>query len=74
MHAQGRARKNPRGIDIRELFTTPPEQERHYFRLPARVAALASAFLLLDRCGRRIDPLIPRAHARGARRAAPSAG
>ena len=29
-----RARQNPRGVDIRELFTTPPEQERHYFHLP----------------------------------------
>lgn len=23
---------NPRGVHIRELFVTPPEQERHYFR------------------------------------------
>ena len=23
---------NPRNVDIRELFVTPPEQERHYFR------------------------------------------
>ena len=26
--------KNPRNVDIAELFTTPPEQERHYFRTP----------------------------------------
>ena len=24
--------KNPRNVHIRELFTTPPEEERHYFR------------------------------------------
>jgi len=53
--------KNPRAVDIRELFTTPPEQERHYFRLPAdRSGGLAKAFLLLDRLVRLIDPLIPR--------------
>jgi squalene-hopene/tetraprenyl-beta-curcumene cyclase len=48
--------KNPRNVDIRELFTTPPEQERHYFR---RNGLLAKAFLVLDRIGRGIDPLIP---------------
>ncbi|HEY5019654.1 MAG TPA: squalene--hopene cyclase, partial [Steroidobacteraceae bacterium] len=54
--------RNPRNVHIRELFTTPPEQELHYFRLPRdRAGLLAKAFLLLDRLGRRIDPLIPRA-------------
>jgi squalene-hopene/tetraprenyl-beta-curcumene cyclase len=48
--------KNPRKIGIRELFTTAPEKERHYFR---RAGLLAKAFLLFDRCGRLIDPLIP---------------
>jgi squalene-hopene/tetraprenyl-beta-curcumene cyclase len=55
--------KNPRNINIRELFTTPPEEERHYFR---RQGLLAKAFLMADRLGRLIDPLIPsslRAHA-----------
>ncbi|MDB6087686.1 MAG: squalene-hopene cyclase, partial [Gammaproteobacteria bacterium] len=43
-------------------FTTPPEEERHYFKLPpGRAGLLARAFLLLDRCGRMIDPLIPKA-------------
>jgi squalene-hopene/tetraprenyl-beta-curcumene cyclase len=59
--------KNPRNVDIRELFTTPPEQERHYFPLqPGRSGLLARAFLLFDRCGRILDPLVPkglRAHA-----------
>jgi squalene-hopene/tetraprenyl-beta-curcumene cyclase len=53
--------RNPRGIDIRELFTTPPEQERHYFRLPPdRDGWLAKCFRLLDHIGRAIDPLVPR--------------
>ena len=49
--------KNPRNIRIRELFTTPPEKERHYFR---RAGMLAKAFLLFDRIGRMIDPLVPK--------------
>ena len=49
--------KNPRSIDIRELFTVPPEREHHYF--PAR-GRLNSLFMLLDRMGRMIDPLVPR--------------
>ena len=54
--------QNPGNVDIRELFTTPPELERHYFRLPSdRAGLLAKAFLLLDRVVRHIDPLIPRA-------------
>ena len=48
--------KNPRQVHIRELFTTPPEKERHYFR---RAGFLAKAFLAADRLGRLIDPLIP---------------
>jgi squalene-hopene/tetraprenyl-beta-curcumene cyclase len=54
--------KNPRNVHIRELFTTPPELEHHYFKLPAgRSGLLARAFFLLDRCARMIDPLIPKA-------------
>jgi len=34
--------KNPRKVHIRELFTTPPEKERDYFR---RSGFLAKAFL-----------------------------
>ncbi|MGH8149651.1 MAG: squalene--hopene cyclase [Steroidobacteraceae bacterium] len=49
---------NPRGIGIEELFTTPPHEERHYFR---RTGLLNRLFLGLDRLGRAIDPLIPRA-------------
>jgi len=50
--------KNPRNIGIRELFTTPPEKERHYFR---RAGFLAKAFLVFDHVGRMIDPLVPKA-------------
>ncbi len=63
--------KNPRNVDITELFTTPPDQERHYFRTPGgRSVLLARAFLVLDRCARRIDPLIPGAMRRRATRRA----
>jgi squalene-hopene/tetraprenyl-beta-curcumene cyclase len=48
--------KNPRNVNIRELFTTPPEKERDYFR---RKGIVAKAFLAADRLGRMIDPLIP---------------
>jgi squalene-hopene/tetraprenyl-beta-curcumene cyclase len=53
--------KNPRNVNVRELFTTPPEQERHYFRLqPGRSGLLARAFLVFDHCVRRLDPLVPK--------------
>jgi squalene-hopene/tetraprenyl-beta-curcumene cyclase len=48
--------KNPRDVHIRELFTTPPEEERDYFR---RTGFVAKMFLAADRLGRMIDPLIP---------------
>jgi len=48
--------KNPRQVHIRELFTTPPDEERDYFRRKGFVAKL---FLAADRLGRMIDPLIP---------------
>jgi squalene-hopene/tetraprenyl-beta-curcumene cyclase len=64
--------KNPRKVHVRELFTTPPEQEHHYFRLPTGRNArwLARAFFLLDRCVRLIDPLIPKAMRKAATRRA----
>jgi len=53
---------NPRGVQIAELFTVPPEEERDYFRRPlGRTTLLTRLFLILDRLGRLIDPLIPRA-------------
>lgn len=47
---------NPKGVDIPELFTTPPFEERHYFRANS---ALGSVFLILDRVPRALEPLIP---------------
>jgi squalene-hopene/tetraprenyl-beta-curcumene cyclase len=49
--------KNPRAVHIRELFTVDPELEDNYFR---RGGFTNRAFLLLDRLGRLIDPLVPR--------------
>lgn len=48
---------NPRGVDIRELFITPPEDEQHYFRVTTR---LSRAFLALDQAGRTLEKLVPR--------------
>jgi len=51
---------NPRQVEIRELFTTPPEQERHYFHRPGgRPSAMARVFLVIDRLARSLDRLIP---------------
>jgi squalene-hopene/tetraprenyl-beta-curcumene cyclase len=54
--------KNPRRVDIRELFTTAPENERHYFRDAVKQGGfLAHIFLAADRLGRLLlEPLIPR--------------
>ena len=48
---------NPRGIDIREIFTIPPEDEQNYFRI---TTFLSRAFLWLDHAGRTIERLVPR--------------
>ncbi|HEX2789180.1 MAG TPA: squalene--hopene cyclase [Steroidobacteraceae bacterium] len=59
--------RNPRALHIRELFTIDPELEPNYFR---RRGFTNRAFLLLDRLGRMIDPLVPRAlRARAIKRA-----
>jgi squalene-hopene/tetraprenyl-beta-curcumene cyclase len=47
---------NPRKVNIRDLFTVAPEQERNYF--PAR-SRLNRVFLVLDKLGRLIEPFIP---------------
>jgi len=53
--------KNPRNVHIRELFTTPPEQERDYFRDAVKQGGmLGRVFLIADRLGRMIDSFIPR--------------
>ena len=48
---------NPRGIDIRELFITPPEDEQHYFKV---TTALSRVFLTLDHAGRLLEKLVPK--------------
>jgi len=54
--------RNPRQVSVRELFVTAPEEERHYFQArPGRSSLLAKVFFVLDRCGRAIDPFIPKA-------------
>ncbi|MEX2515751.1 MAG: squalene--hopene cyclase [Gammaproteobacteria bacterium] len=47
---------NPRGVNIRELFVTPPEDEKHYFR---PTTWLGQAFRIWDLIARKCEPLIP---------------
>jgi squalene-hopene/tetraprenyl-beta-curcumene cyclase len=63
--------KNPRQVGIAELFTTPPDEERNYFREVLKKGGMvARAFLLADRLGRMMDPFIPAGmRARATRRA-----
>ncbi|KFI22923.1 squalene--hopene cyclase [Nitrosococcus oceani] len=48
--------QNPRNVHIQELFTVPPEQERHYF--PVR-SHLNKILLSVERTARLLEPLIP---------------
>jgi squalene-hopene/tetraprenyl-beta-curcumene cyclase len=61
------AARNPRQVDIRELFITEPEKERGYYVGPDRPGGfLAACFRALDHLGRKADGLMPkslRAHA-----------
>jgi squalene-hopene/tetraprenyl-beta-curcumene cyclase len=47
---------NPRGVDITELFTVPPDEERNYFPVRSRLNHL---FLWGDKLGRALDRFIP---------------
>ena len=49
--------RNPLGIDIRELFTVAPEEERRYF---ANRGIVPAAFLALDRVLRFTEPAFPK--------------
>ena len=49
--------RNPRGVTVAELFTTPPEAERHYF--PDR-GWVARGFRALDHVLRLCDPAFPK--------------
>jgi squalene-hopene/tetraprenyl-beta-curcumene cyclase len=55
--------RNPRGVDIRELFTAPPTRERNYF---ANRGPVARAFLAIDRVLRVVEPVFPKGHRRKA--------
>ncbi len=49
--------KNPRNVHIRELFVTPPEQEKGYF---SHVRTPIGRFILaLERIGLKLEPFIP---------------
>jgi squalene-hopene/tetraprenyl-beta-curcumene cyclase len=50
--------RNPRNVHIRELFTTPPDDEPHYL-VNSTGKPLGAAFLTLDRVLRRVEPLFP---------------
>ncbi len=51
--------RNPGDINIRELFATPPDEERHYLR-SATDRPLARLFLGLDRLLRLAEPHMPK--------------
>ncbi|MDA3922659.1 MAG: squalene--hopene cyclase [Salinisphaera sp.] len=48
--------RNPQGVNVRELFTIPPEQQRDF--VPAH-STIQQFFKGLDMVGRSIEPLIP---------------
>jgi squalene-hopene/tetraprenyl-beta-curcumene cyclase len=50
--------KNPRKVQVRELFTVPPEKEKNYFLIRS---PLNRVFLFLDKAGHLVEPFIPRA-------------
>ncbi|GAC1310449.1 MAG: squalene--hopene cyclase [Vulcanimicrobiaceae bacterium] len=51
--------RNPRGVDVRELFTIAPELEENYMR-PATTSTLGRSFLGLDDVLRIAEPYVPR--------------
>ncbi|MGF1641097.1 MAG: squalene--hopene cyclase [Rhodospirillales bacterium] len=57
--------RNPRGVDVRELFVVPPERHETYLKNPTG-RRLGDLLLLVDRIGRTVDPLFPKARERKA--------
>ncbi len=51
--------KNPRNVDVKELFLTPPDEEKHYHVNPLG-SFLGDALLVLDSFIRLIEPLFPK--------------
>jgi squalene-hopene/tetraprenyl-beta-curcumene cyclase len=52
--------RNPKGVDVRELFVRPANKERGYLRA-ATSTLLGRAFLVLDTLVRLGEPFVPRA-------------
>ncbi|MEO5338320.1 MAG: squalene--hopene cyclase [Magnetospirillum sp. WYHS-4] len=50
--------RNPRGVDLAELFVTPPEKEGKYLSNPTG-HWLGEILLAVDRIGRLMEPLFP---------------
>lgn len=50
--------RNPRGVDIRELFVVPPEEQKSYLKNPTG-RRVGDMLLVVDRIGRLVDPLFP---------------
>ncbi len=51
--------RNPRAVGVEELFTTPPDRERRYFRNPTG-RWLGAVMLGVDRVVRALEPAFPR--------------
>jgi squalene-hopene/tetraprenyl-beta-curcumene cyclase len=50
--------ENPRGVDVRELFVTPPEKERHYHSNPTG-HWMGALLLKVDALARLFEPVFP---------------
>lgn len=50
--------RNPRGVDVKELFVVPAEKEQHYISNPTG-HWLGAILLVLDKIGRFLEPLFP---------------
>ena len=48
--------RNPTGIGIEELFTVPPEEEKHYFPIRSQLNRI---FIAVDAIARHLEPWIP---------------
>jgi squalene-hopene/tetraprenyl-beta-curcumene cyclase len=49
--------RNPLNIDVQELFTAPPEQEKHYFKM----RSLTNRFIYgMERIALRLEPFFPK--------------
>ena len=51
--------RNPRGVDIRELFVRPPEDETHYLTNPTGTRT-GDVMLAIDRLAHLCEPLFPK--------------